>query len=489
MGKEAETPSGRFVIAALGASAGGLEALENFFSHMPPDTGIGFIVVQHLAPDHQSALSELLARHTQMPVEQARDDVKVEPNHVYIIPPNATLTIEDGRLRVKTPEAPRGQRMPIDTLFCSLAEDREEDAVSIMLSGTGSDGTIGLTAIKESGGMAMAQSIETAKYDTILRSAIATGLVDHILPVEEMPAKLIAYAAHLSSLDGKADGMKKQISERMGQVFNLLRRGSGHDFSGYKQSTIGRRLQRRMKALQMETVGEYVAVLQRDPEEVDRLFKEFLVGVTDFFRDPEAFDALAREVIPKLFEGKKSHDDVRACVVGCATGEEAYSMAILLNEEGLEGRYRMYATDINEAVLHAAEEGVMPLAEMQRYTRNYQLSGGTASFANYYTARYDRAALSASLKKNIVFSPHNLATDAAFGEMNMVLCRNVMIYFKPSLKERCLQLFDDSLLAGGFLCLGLKETLEKKTISARYEELAPRLRIYQKNYAGHRRGQ
>jgi two-component system CheB/CheR fusion protein len=270
-----EVASSRFVIAALGASAGGLEALENFFKHTPSDTGIGFVVVQHLSPDHKSALAELLARHTQMPVEQARDNAKVESNHIYIIPPNAALTIEDGNLRVKAPEAPRGQRMPIDSLFRSLAEDRGEDAVCIMLSGTGSDGTVGLTAIKENGGMAMAQSIETAKYDTILRSAIATGLVDHILPVEEMPAKLIAYADHLSSLDGKADGIQEEIGEHMGQVFKLLRKGSGHDFSEYKESTIGRRLQRRMKALQMETVGQYVEVLERDPEEVDRLFKEF----------------------------------------------------------------------------------------------------------------------------------------------------------------------------------------------------------------------
>src|SRR5258706_183642 len=254
--------------------------------------------------------------------------------------------------------------MPIDSLFRSLAEDRGEDAVCIMLSGTGSDGTIGLTAIKENGGMAMAQSIETAKYDTILRSAIATGLVDHILPVEEMPAKLIAYADHLSSLDGKADSMQKEIGEHMGQVFNLLHKGSGHDFSEYKESTIGRRLQRRMKALQMETVGQYVEVLERDPEEVDRLFKEFLIGVTEFFRDPEAFDALAREVIPKLFENKKSADDVRACAVGCATGEEAYSIAILLSEHASAltdpPKIQVFATDIDHRALEMARKGLYP---------------------------------------------------------------------------------------------------------------------------------
>jgi two-component system CheB/CheR fusion protein len=319
-GQGYEAGSNRFVIAALGASAGGLEALESFFGHTPPDTGIGFIVVQHLAPDHRSSLAEILARHTKMPVEQARDHAKIEPNHVYVIPPNTTLTIEEGKLRVKPPEAPRGQRMPIDALFRSLAEDRKEDAVCIMLSGTGSDGTIGLTAIKENGGMAMAQSIETAKYDTILRSAIATGLVDHILPSEEMPAKLIAYAAHLSLLNASSEDGERQFGAQMNRVYNLLRRRIGHDFSGYKGSTIERRLHRRMKALQMETVDQYLDVLERDPTESDRLLKEFLIGVTEFFRDPEAFEALAREVIPKLFENKTSSDDVRVCVVGCATG-------------------------------------------------------------------------------------------------------------------------------------------------------------------------
>jgi two-component system CheB/CheR fusion protein len=213
-----------FLIAALGASAGGLEALENFFKHMPADAGIAFTVVQHLAPDHSSALPELLARHTRMGVEQARDNTRIVPNRVYIIPPNATLTITERTLRVTEPAAPRGHRTPIDSLFSSLAEDCGENAVCIMLSGTGTDGTVGLRAIKEHGGMAMAQTLESAQYDAILRSAISTGLVDHVLPVEEMPAKLLEYAAHLHSVNGKPGGLHEQIGAQVGKIHRLLQR-------------------------------------------------------------------------------------------------------------------------------------------------------------------------------------------------------------------------------------------------------------------------
>ncbi len=252
----------------------------------------------------------------------------------------------------------------------------------------------------------------------------------------------------------------------------------GYDFREYAQSSIKRRLTHWLVESGFDTFSEAQSQLLRDRSLFENLLRGVTVNVTEMFRDPAFFKVVREQVVPFL----KTYPFVKIWHAGCATGEEAYSMAILLNEEGMEGRYRMYATDINENVLHTAEEGVMPLSEMQLFTRNYQQSGGTSSFANYYTARYDRAILSASLKKDIVFSSHNLATDAAFGEMNMVLCRNVMIYFKPPLKERCLQLFDDSLLAGGFLCLGLKETLERKTINATYEELASNMRIYRKTY-------
>ncbi len=252
----------------------------------------------------------------------------------------------------------------------------------------------------------------------------------------------------------------------------------GYDFREYAQSSIKRRLTHWLVESDFETFSEAQSQLLRDRTLFENLLRGVTVNVTEMFRDPCFFRAVRERVVPFL----KTYPFVKIWHAGCSSGEEAYSMAILLNEEGMEGRYRIYATDINEAVLHAAEEGVMPLSEMRRFTRNYQLSGGTAPFANYYTARYDRAVLSPSLKKNIVFAPHNLATDAAFGEMNLILCRNVMIYFKPTLKERCIQLFDDSLLAGGFLCLGSKETLEGKVSGAAFKEVESARRIYRKSY-------
>ncbi len=252
----------------------------------------------------------------------------------------------------------------------------------------------------------------------------------------------------------------------------------GYDFRDYAAASIKRRLTQWLSESEFDTYSQAQGRLLREPELFFSLLQGITVNVTEMFRDPSFFRVLREQVIPFL----KTYPFVKIWHAGCATGEEAYSMAILLNEEGMAGRYRMYATDIDEVVLQKAAEGVMPMTEMQKYTRNYQKAGGTASFADYYTARYDRAILSADLKKNIVFAPHNLAVDAEFGEMNMVLCRNVMIYFKPALKERCLRLFDNSLLPGGFLCLGLKETLERRTMDERYDELAPLTRIYRKRY-------
>lgn len=252
----------------------------------------------------------------------------------------------------------------------------------------------------------------------------------------------------------------------------------GYDFRDYADASIKRRLTQWLAESPFDTFSAAQARLLREPELFLSLLQGITVNVTEMFRDPAFFKAIREQAIPFL----KTYPFVKIWHAGCASGEEAYSMAILLNEEGMAGRFRMYATDIDEAVLQKAAEGVMPMAEMQKFTRNYQKSGGLASFADYYTARYDRAILSASLKKDIVFAPHNLATDAEFGEMNMVLCRNVMIYFKPALKERCLSLFDNSLLPGGFLCLGLKESLERKRIGERYEELVRFMRIYRKRY-------
>jgi two-component system CheB/CheR fusion protein len=367
--------------------------------------------------------------------------------------------------------------MPIDTLFRSLAEDRGEGAVCIMLSGTGSDGTIGLAAIKENGGMAMAQSIETAKYDSILRSAIATGLVDHILPVEQMPAKLIAYADHLSSLDTNADGMNEQIGEHIGQVFSLLRERTGHDFNGYKQSTIGRRLQRRMKALQLETVGEYVAVLEQDPAEIERLFKDFLIGVTEFFRDPEAFDTLAREVIPKLFEDKKSADDVRACVVGCATGEEAYTVAMLLSEHACilkdAPKIQVFATDIDDRGLEMARKGVYPATIAEQVS--------PARLDRFFVKQDGFYHVKRELRDLCIFSHHSFFTDPPFSRQDLISCRNMMIYLGPELQDRIIPLFHYALRRDGYLFLGASEGITSNRDL--FQTVDKKFRIFQKKEA------
>jgi two-component system, chemotaxis family, CheB/CheR fusion protein len=469
-----------FVIAALGASAGGLEAFEKFFNYMPSDAGIAFIVVQHLAPDHATALPELLAKYTHMPVEQARDRRQVAPNRVYIIPPNATLTIQNSILQVTAPTEARGHRTPIDSLFSSLAEDCGENAVCIMLSGTGTDGTLGLRAIKEFGGMAMAQTLESAKYDSILRSAIATGLVDHVLPVEEMPAKLMEYAGHLNSTNGNSDKIRAQIGTHLGKIHGLLRRRVGHDFSAYKETAIARRVGRRMKALQIETIDQYVQALEDQPEEADRLFKDLLIGVTHFFRDTEAFEVLAREVIPKLFEGKTADDQVRACVVGCATGEEAYSIAILLSEHAAtidnSPTIKVFATDIDERGLEVARKGRYPASIVERLSPER-----LERFFNHQENAYQ---VKRELRELCIFTVHSFIKDPPFARQDLISCRNVMIYLGSDLQQKIIPLFHYALRSGGYLFLGpsesvssrkeLFQTLDKKHRIFKRKEMVPR---------------
>ena len=443
-----------FVIAALGASAGGLEALEKFFQHMPADAGISFIVVQHLAPDHATALPELLARRTDMPVEQARDHTRVVPNRVYIIPPNATLTISKSVLRVTAPVEARGHRTPIDSLFKSLAEDRGENAVCIMLSGTGTDGTLGLKAIKEYGGMAMAQTLKSAKYDSIIRSAISTGLVDHVLPVEQMPAKLLEYAEHVSSTNGNANDIRDHIASHIGTIHSLLRRRVGHDFSQYKVNTIARRLGRRMKTLQIETVERYVRVLEEQPEEADRLFKDLLIGVTHFFRDPKAFETLARDVIPKLFEGKTTEDQVRACVVGCSTGEEAYSIAVLLAEQASTLKapptIKVFATDIDELGLEMARKG--------RYPDSIAEHVSPERLERFFNAQEHAYQVKRELRELCIFTNHSFIKDPPFARQDLISCRNVMIYLSSDLQQKIVPLFHYALRPGGYLFLSPSES-------------------------------
>ncbi|HOE44082.1 MAG TPA: chemotaxis protein CheB, partial [Rhodoferax sp.] len=323
-----------FPIVGIGASAGGLAAFEAFFSGLPKDveTGMAFVLVQHLAPDHKSMLPELIRRYTPMPVFEVEDSMAVAPNCVYIISPNHDMALLNGSLQLLEPTAPRGQRLPIDFFFRSLAADQHERAIGIVLSGTGSDGTLGVRAIKSAGGMVMVQAPENAEFDGMPRSAIATTVVDYQINADQMVAQLINYLKYASDNFSIRAGKPSPISESsLKKIFVLLRTKTGHDFSQYKPSTVHRRIERRMSVQQISLIDEYVRFLQHAPEEIEALFRDLLIGVTSFFRDPEAFQALEEQVIPLMFAGKStSNGVVRIWVTGCSTGEEAYSLAILL---------------------------------------------------------------------------------------------------------------------------------------------------------------
>ena len=353
-------------VVGIGASAGGLEACEQFFSHLPPDTGMAFVLVQHLEPTHKGMMPELLGRHTKMQVVQVQDGMQVQPNCVYVIPPNADLAILHGKLQVLEPAAPRGLRTPIDFFFRQLAADQKENAIGIILSGMGSDGTLGLRAIKEQLGMAMVQDPASAKFDGMPRSAIGTGIADYVASAQELPAKLIQYTSHLPTMAEKRVAVEKEPSDAMGKVFVLLRADSGNDFSCYKKSTIDRRIERRMGVHQFNSLARYVRFLQENPQEVELLNKELLIGVTNFFRDPEMFDFLKEKAVAQLLQTRSARGPIRVWNPGCSTGEETYSLAITLKEclEGLKLQdtptIQIFATDIDQEAIDKARRGNFP---------------------------------------------------------------------------------------------------------------------------------
>jgi two-component system, chemotaxis family, CheB/CheR fusion protein len=349
------------LIVGIGASAGGLAAFRSFLNAMPADTGMAFVLVQHLDPHHASMLVELLAPDTAMPVSQAVDGESVVGNHVYVIPPNATLTIEKGVLKVQSPAPAREHRRPIDSFFVSLAEDQREQAVSIVLSGVGSDGTSGLRAVKTHGGFTLAQAeFDETAMQGMPTNAAATGLVDHVVAVEAMPAKLIAHQAQLSAASGwrASQASREDWQRHLSTISTLLRGGVGHDFTDYKSNTVIRRVQRRMQLLQIDTVSSYIARLEADPEEVHTLFREFLIGVTQFFRDPEAFEALRTTTVPDLLANRSPNDPIRVWVPGCATGEEVYSLAIVLREAmaaaNVDFKVQIFGTDLDANAISVA---------------------------------------------------------------------------------------------------------------------------------------
>ena len=455
----------RFPIVGIGASAGGLAAFEAFFSGLPADveTGMAFVVVQHLAPDHKSILTELIGRCTAMPVSEATDGMPVNPDCAYIIPPGYDMTLAAGTLRLSVPSKPRGRRLPVDSFFRSLAEDQGEHSIAVVLSGTGGDGTLGIRAIKGAGGMVMAQTPESTEHDGMPRSAIATGLVDFELPPEQMGDALIAYCAQAFVTSQSADTVPTRGNEdRLAEVFRLLRAQVGHDFSLYKSSTIMRRIERRMIVNHVETLQRYVENLQQSDTEVQALFRDLLISVTSFFRDPGAFESLERTAIPELFDGRAPGETIRVWSPGCATGEEAYSLAILLREqiEKLNQSYKvqLFATDIDSRAIATARSGVYPASiaadvepdRLRRYFTAEHLDSDGAPHA-YRIAK--------GIRDMVVFSEQNVIKDPPFSKIDLISCRNLMIYLNRELHERLIPRLHYAMKPGGILFLGPSETV------------------------------
>lgn len=450
----------QFPIVGIGASAGGLVAFEAFFAGLRQNAnpGMAFVIVQHLAHDTKSLLVELIGRFTAMPVYEATDGMKVMVNSIYIIPPNYDMAFLNGHLQLLQPLERRGLRLPIDFFFRSLASDQHERAIGIILSGNGNDGTLGLRAIKGEGGMLMVQAPETSECSSMPRSALATGLIDYELPAVEMGPQLIAYTSHAfvkGGLTGSA--VTSKLESEMNKVFVLLRVHTGHDFSFYKPNTIYRRIERRMAVHQIDTLANYVNFLQQSPNEVDALFHDLLIGVTNFFRDPEAFKSLEEKVIPKLFSDKTVGTPIRVWVPACSTGEEAYSIAILLVEhmEALKQTYpiQIFATDIDNRAVATARAGLYPVSiatdlSPERLARFFILE----SDGSFYR-------INKGIRDLLVFSEQNVIKDPPFSKLDLISCRNLLIYLGTPLQEKLIPLFHYALKPGGMLFLGTSEGL------------------------------
>jgi two-component system CheB/CheR fusion protein len=449
-----------FPIVGIGASAGGLAAFEAFFSTMPTDRepGMAFVFVQHLARDHKSILTELVQRYTKMEVFEVEDGMVVRPNCAYIIPPNRDMALVNGALQLMEPTLARGIRLPIDFFFRSLAQDQHDRAICIVLSGTGSDGALGVRAVKGEGGMVMAQTPESTEFDGMSRSAIATGMVDFVLPPNEMPAKLLEYVAHAfgvypssvaSRVTPQSDGLEK--------IFLLLRSQTGHDFSLYKRSTIVRRVERRMAVHGIDRLDDYLRYMQLTRGEADALFRELLIGVTSFFRDSGVFDEIQKQVIPQLVAGKAAGSVIRVWVPGCSTGEEAYSIAMLLRErmeDCKNFKVQIFASDIDREAIDHARAGVYPSSIVADVSPERLAHFFDQELPDGSTYRIRK-----TIRDMLVFSEHDLVKNPPFSKLDLISCRNLLIYMGPELQKKLMPLFHYALNPGGILVLGSSESV------------------------------
>ena len=470
------------LIVGIGASAGGLKPIEDFFDNMPNDSGMSFVVVQHLSPDFKSLMDELLARHTDMSIHKVIDGVTIEPNSIYLIPPEKNMSIKGGKLLLADKAKKPQLHLPIDNFFESLADNIGESSVAIVLSGTGSDGSRGIKRVRESGGLVVVQEPESAGFDGMPRAAIASGVVDLICEPHEMPARLVKYqedfdrqAIQQSEFENEFDGIAPGANGSvMLRLFRFFRQRDNVDFSLYKQGTIQRRLERRMRMSTRATLDSYFDLVEEDESEAEQLFRDLLVEVTSFFRDPEAFERLRNVVIPEMIQSAEKNTELRVWVCGCATGEEAYSMAILFEEafrvsDRSDLGIKIFATDIHRKSLELASSGYYPSKSLEHVP---------AELHKYFVRNNGICNVRRETRQKVIFASNDITRDPPFTRLDMICCRNVLIYLEPKVQKRILSTFHFGLKTKGVLFLGPSETVGD--LGNEFEQLDRHWRIYSK---------
>src|SRR5688572_12220105 len=446
-------PAPRFVVG-IGASAGGLDPLVRFFENLPKSTGMAYVIVQHLSPDFKSLMDELLARHTMLPIHLVEDGMPVEADHVYLIPAKKEMIISGGRLLLSERDRQQELTLPIDMFFRSLAQDCGARAVAVVLSGGGSDGSRGIRHVREAGGLVLAQDLESAQFDGMPKAAIDTGVVHHALPPQEMPRALLEHAGHRAVPAPDIAAHDRPEPRGLEALYRVLETEFGIDFTHYKPSTVTRRIERRLALAQSQSIDDYLARLRSERDELDALYRDLLIGVTRFFRDPDAFDVLEQQILPELLTREPRNAPVRLWVAGCATGEEAYSLAILLQDlMAIHGErpVKIFATDVHRGSLERAavaayDEEAVSNVSAERLTRYFTQNGNTYQVVP-------------ELRQMIVFAQHNVIRDAPFTRLDLITCRNLLIYLQPPAQQRVLSFFHFALNQSGVLFLGPSESL------------------------------
>ncbi len=460
-------------IVGLGASAGGLVALQQFLSNVPPSSGLAYVVVQHLDPTQKAMLAELLQRITRIPVREAKSAMLVEPDAIYVIPPNTELTVSEGRLHLSDPAQHSGVRLPIDLLFASLARDQGEQAIGVVLSGMGADGTLGLQAIKSQGGLTLAQEPATAQFDSMPKSAIAAGACDIVAPATELPQRILQLRTEPARAIDDA-GMAEDPEQSLAAILGLLRQHSRHDLTLYKTSTLKRRIERRMAIHELASFKAYEDFVRHNPQELDLLFKELLIGVTSFFRDPQVWQQLKSAVLPGLLARSRPEEGLRAWIVGCSTGEEAYSLAMTFREVAeaqaapAAWTLQIFATDLSADAIAVARGG--------HYSARITEDMTPERLKRFFKVDSDGYLIDKDIRNMVLFAQHDVIVDPPFTRLDILSCRNLMIYFSPVLQQRLLPLFHYVLRPAGVLVLGESETVGRS--SALFSPLGPSSRLY-----------